>query len=61
MLLGLEAFIVRDWVQLQLVAHAPVLGLTCLACLCPESVRWLLAKVGLSTNVIMSGDLLGKL
>ena len=61
LLLGLEAFIVRDWVRLQLVAHAPVLGLTCLAWLCPESVRWLLAKVRLSRNVIMSGELLSKL
>ena len=46
LLLGLEAWLVRDWVDLQLVAHAPVLALTSLAWLCPESVRWLLTKAG---------------
>ena len=46
LLLGVEAWLVRDWVHLQLVAHAPVLALTSLAWLVPESVRWLLAKAG---------------
>ena len=44
LLLGVEAFFVRDWVDLQLLAHGPVLLLTSLAWVCPESVRWLLAK-----------------
>lgn len=52
LLLGVEAWLVRDWVTLQLVAHAPVLVLTSLAWLCPESVRWLLTKARLSTRVI---------
>ena len=56
LLLGLEAFFIRDWVQLQLVAHAPVLALISLACLCPESVRWLLAKEGLTRNLLSSAE-----
>ncbi len=50
LVLGVEAWLVRDWVHLQLVAHAPVLALTSLAWLCPESVRWLLTKERLSTR-----------
>ena len=51
-LLGVEAWLVRDWVHLQLVAHAPVLALASLAWLCPESVRWLLTKERLSTGLL---------
>ena len=51
LLLGVEAFFVRDWVDLQLLAHGPVLVLTSLAWVCPESVRWLLAKGGAHTDM----------
>ena len=43
LVLGLEAYFIRDWVTLQLVAHTPVLLLFGLWFLIPESPRWLLA------------------
>ena len=43
LLLGLEAYYIRDWVTLQLVAYTPVLVLLGLWFLVPESPRWLLA------------------
>ena len=43
LVLGLEAYFIRDWVTLQLVAHIPVLLLFGLWFLIPESPRWLLA------------------
>ena len=43
--LGLEAWLVRDWRVLQLVAHLPLLLLGLLTLLVvPESLRWLLAR-----------------
>ena len=43
--LGLEAWLVRDWRVLQLVAHLPLLLLSLLTLLVvPESLRWLLAR-----------------
>ena len=43
LLLGLEAYFIRDWMTLQLVAYTPVLILLGLWFLIPESPRWLLA------------------
>ena len=43
LLLGVEAYFIRDWVTLQLVAYTPVLILLGLWFLVPESPRWLLA------------------
>ena len=40
----LEAYLIRDWFTLQLVASAPLLGLLILWFLVPESPRWLLSK-----------------
>ena len=70
MIVGLEAYFVRKWVHLQLVAYAPII----LGCLLwfplPESPRWLLAKgqtqrareivqKGAKTNkAVLSDDLL---
>jgi len=42
--LGLEAYFVRDWRVLQILAHLPLLGLAGLYFIVPESVRWLLAN-----------------
>ena len=44
-ILGLEAFFIRDWRRLQMVAHLPLLVCTLIYWTCPESVRWCLAKV----------------
>lgn len=44
LVLGLEAYLIRDWYTLQLVAHVPLLVLLILWFLVPESPRWLLAK-----------------
>jgi len=41
MLLGLEAYLLRDWRTLQMVAYLPLLGLVGLWWVVPESVRWL--------------------
>ena len=43
LILGLEAYLVRDWVTLQLVAHLPIFALLGLYFLVPESPRWLIA------------------
>lgn len=43
LILGLEAYLIRDWVTLQLVAHLPILALLGLYFLVPESPRWLIA------------------
>ena len=43
-MLGLEAYLIRDWVTLQLVAYTPLLIFCLLWFLVPESPRWLLAK-----------------
>ena len=43
-ILGVEAYFVRDWKTLQMVAYLPMLGLAALYWTAPESVRWLLAK-----------------
>ena len=43
-ILGLEAYLIRDWFPLQLVAFAPLLVLLILWFLVPESPRWLLTK-----------------
>ena len=43
LILGLEAYLIRDWVTLQLVAHLPILALLGLYFFVPESPRWLIA------------------
>ena len=43
LILGLEAYLIRDWVTLQLVAHLPIFALLGLYFLVPESPRWLIA------------------
>ena len=42
--LGFEAYFIRDWFTLQIVAYAPLALLFGLWFLVPESPRWLLAK-----------------
>jgi len=42
MILGLEAYFIRDWKTLQMVAYLPVLALLGLYFVVPESVRWLI-------------------
>lgn len=44
MVLGLQAYFVRDWMQLQLVAYAPIILACLLYFVIPESPRWLLAS-----------------
>ena len=44
LILALEAYLIRDWITLQLVAFSPMLILLGLYFLVPESTRWLLAK-----------------
>jgi len=44
MLLGLEAYFVRDWKTLQIVAYLPILALMGLYFTVPESVRWLIGQ-----------------
>ena len=43
-LLGVEAYLIRDWKTLQMVAYLPMLSLLLIFLTVPESVRWLLAK-----------------
>ena len=43
LVLALEAYFIRDWVTLQVVAHLPLLALLGLYFLVPESPRWLIA------------------
>ena len=45
LLLALDAYLIRDWVTLQLVSHAPWLILLLLWLVVPESPRWLIASV----------------
>ncbi len=40
---GLEAYLIRDWVPLQIVAYAPLLIFLVLYFFVPESPRWLIA------------------
>merc|ERR1719334_1604982 len=42
MILGLEAYFIRDWKTLQVVAYLPILALLGLYFIIPESVRWLI-------------------
>lgn len=42
MILGLEAYFVRDWRTLQIIAYLPIISLLGLYFLVPESVRWLI-------------------
>ena len=44
MVLALEAYFLRDWVTLQLVAYSPMLILLGLYFVLPESTRWLIAR-----------------
>ena len=44
LVLGLEAYFVRDWRLLQMVAHGPLILFALVFWICPESVRWCLAK-----------------
>jgi OCT family organic cation transporter-like MFS transporter 4/5 len=43
LILGLEAYFIRDWRTLQILVHAPVLFLILLWFVLPESPRWLIA------------------
>jgi OCT family organic cation transporter-like MFS transporter 4/5 len=43
MVLGLEAYFIRDWFQLQIVGHAPIILACLLWFVVPESPRWLIA------------------
>ena len=44
LIFALEAYFIRDWFTLQLVAYTPMLILLVLYFIFPESTRWLLAK-----------------
>ena len=44
LVLALEAYLIRDWITLQLVAYLPMLILMGLYFILPESTRWLIAK-----------------
>jgi hypothetical protein len=44
LVLALEAYLIRDWVTLQLVAYLPMLILLGLYFILPESTRWLIAR-----------------
>ena len=44
LILGLQAYLIRDWFTLQLVAYVPLLLLLVVWFLIPESPRWLLTK-----------------
>ena len=44
LILTLQAYFIRDWFTLQIVAHAPMFVLLGLYFVVPESTRWLLAK-----------------
>ena len=57
LLLGLEAYFIRDWVTLQIVAHLPVILLFGLWFLIPESPRWLLAtgRIDEAEKVLRNG------
>ena len=44
LVLTLEAYFIRDWFTLQVVAHGPMLILLVLFFILPESTRWLLAQ-----------------
>lgn len=46
LLLGLEAYFIRDWFILQLVAYTPIIILLGIYFLVPESPRWLIATGG---------------
>jgi len=43
-LLGAEAYFIRDWTTLQIVAYLPLLSLIGLYWVVPESVRWLIGQ-----------------
>lgn len=43
LVLALEAYLIRDWFTLQIVAHLPLLALLGLYFIIPESPRWLMA------------------
>ena len=57
LLLGIEAYYIRDWYTLHLVAYTPVLILLSLWFFIPESPRWLLAtgKIEEAEKVIQKG------
>ena len=44
LVLAIEAYLIRDWITLQLVAYLPMLILMGLYFILPESTRWLIAK-----------------
>ena len=44
LILALEAYYIRTWINLHLVAYAPMLILLGLYFIMPESTRWLIAK-----------------
>lgn len=62
LVLGLEAYFVRDWKTLQLVAHAPWLALLILWFFLPESPRWLIAtgETEKARNVVKQGARVNK-
>jgi len=54
--LGMEAYLVRDWRTLQILAHLPLLAIIGIYWVVPESVRWLLAngKIDEAKEVIIA-------
>ena len=58
MLLGLEAFFIRDWMHLQLVAYAPIILACLLYFILPESPRWLIAtgKMDQARQIVIKGS-----
>lgn len=57
MVLGLQAYFVRDWMQLQLLAYAPIILACLLYFVIPESPRWLLAagKMEKAKQIVIKG------
>lgn len=53
-IIAIEAYFIRDWKLLQLVSHVPILLVTLLWFLIPESPRWLLThgRVNEARNII---------
>ena len=63
MIVGLEAYFIRDWINLQLAAYVPIVGGCLLYFVLPESPRWLLST-GKNKEarkiVIKGGEINGK-
>ncbi len=62
LILALEAYYIRDWFTLQIVAHAPIILLCGLYFLIPESPRWLIAvgRTEEAKEIILKGAKINK-